>query len=91
MIKPVEGEGFTYSGAARDLLVPFVAVDMYRGWLDAGGSSVSDTLDDNKEFKTGFKGAALGLPSAVGIPTRTYRKRGGSDLSDIAEREEGRP
>ena len=24
------------------------------GWLDAGGSSVSDTLDGNKEFKTGF-------------------------------------
>jgi hypothetical protein len=94
----VEGEGFTYSVAARDLLAPFVAVDMYRGWLDAGGSSVADMLDGNKEFKTGFKGAvlglkgaALGLPSAVGIPSSTYRKRGGSDFSNTAEPTEGRP
>lgn len=46
---------------------------MYKGWLDAGGSSVSDAVDGGKQFKTGFRGAAKGLPSAFGVPSTTYR------------------
>jgi hypothetical protein len=83
--KDAMGEKTTASQMASDLLTPFTLEEMYKAWVDAGGSSVSDTLQ-GKEFKTGFKGAVEGLPSAVGIPTRTYPKRGESlDLSDIAE------
>jgi len=89
--RTVEGEPSTYPGAARDLVVPFVVEGMYRGWRDAGGSSVNDALDGNKPFRTGFKGAAKGLPGFFGVPSSTDRKRGRSDtgepfdLSDIVE------
>ena len=69
--------------------MPFVVDEMYKGWLDAGGSSVSDTLDGGKPFRTGFKGTVKGLPSAVGIPSSTYKRRGQegepSDSSDAPE------
>ena len=52
---------------------------------------MGDVLEGDKEFKTGFKGAAKGLPGALGVPSSTYRKRGrfdadeSLDLSDIVE------
>jgi hypothetical protein len=73
--KNAMGEPVSGGQMASDLLTPFTLEEMYKAWVEAGGSTVSDTLDGNKEFKTGFKGAAKGLPSAVGIPTRTYTNR----------------
>jgi hypothetical protein len=74
---------------ARDLFVPFVVDGMYKGWLDAGGSSVGDVLDGDKEIRTGFRGAAKGLPGFFGFPVSIYKstvpERGKYDLSDIAE------
>jgi hypothetical protein len=57
---------------------------------------LGDVLAGDKDFKTGFKGALKGLPSAVGVPASTYGRRGRYgepvdpagvrfDLSDIAE------
>ena len=86
--KTARGEPFTFGGAARDLLLPFTVEGMYDAWKDAGGSSVGD-VTQGREFKTGVRGAVKGLPSAVGVPTSTYRRRGRYgetlDLSDIAE------
>jgi hypothetical protein len=80
--KTVEGEPFTRSGAARDLLVPFVVDGLYQGWLDAGGSSVSDVVA-GRPVKTAFRGALKGAPSLIGIPSSTYKTktRGGSQQS----------
>jgi hypothetical protein len=72
--KTVEGEPFSYSGAARDLAVPFVVDGMYQAWLDAGGSSVADVAK-GKPVKTAFRGALRGVPSVIGIPSGTYRER----------------
>jgi hypothetical protein len=74
--KTLDGQPFTYSGAARDLTVPFVADGMYQAWLDAGGSSVTDAAK-GKPVKTAFRGALKGVPSVVGIPSSTYKERGG--------------
>jgi hypothetical protein len=72
--KTLEGQPFTYSGAARDLALPFVVDGLYQGWLDAGGSGVGDVVT-GKPVKTAFKGAAHGLPSVIGIPASTYKSR----------------
>lgn len=72
--KTLEGDRPALSNELRDLLTPFTLEEMYKGWLDAGGSSVGDTLTGGKPFRTGFKGAARGLPSAAGIPSATYPK-----------------
>jgi hypothetical protein len=70
---------------AADLLAPFLVGEAYKGWLDAGGSSVGN-VTSGKPLRTGFRGAAKALPSAVGIPSATYPKRGtGFDFSDIAQ------
>jgi hypothetical protein len=82
--RTVEGEPFTYSGAARDLLLQFTVEGMYDGWKSAGGSSVNDALDGNKEFRTGFKGAAKGLPGFFGIPSSVYKGRDGAQTQDSA-------
>lgn len=79
------GEKTITSQSASDLLTPFTLEEMYKAWVDAGGSSVGDTLG-GKEFGTGFTGAVKGLPAAVGVPTRTSPKRGEPlDLSGIVE------
>jgi hypothetical protein len=79
--KTVQGDPFSYSGAARDLAVPFVLDGLYQAWLDAGGSSVGDVVS-GKPVKTAFRGALKGVPSVVGIPSSTYEEhhsdRGGS-------------
>jgi hypothetical protein len=88
--KTLDGNKPALTNEAREALVPFVLEEMYKGWLDAGGSSAGDVMS-GKQFKTGFKGAAKGLPSAAGIPSSTYPKRGHTDaggpfdLSDIIE------
>ena len=65
------------------LLVPFIVEDMYKGWLDAGGSGVGEVIH-GKPFRTGFSSVAIELPSAVCILSATYRPKGGYELSDIA-------
>jgi hypothetical protein len=84
--KTFEGKPFTKSQAAADLVVPFVVEDAYKGWVDAGGSTVSDAVG-GKDFHTAFGGAARGLPGVFGVGTNFYPKRGTKrfDLSDIAE------
>jgi hypothetical protein len=64
----------TYSQAAADLVVPFVVEDAYKGWVDAGGSTVSDVLD-GKEVKTAFGGAARALPGVLGVGVNFYEKK----------------
>jgi hypothetical protein len=71
-----EGEPATYTRAAADLVTPFVVDDFYKGWLDAGGSSVSD-VTSGKEFKTAFKGATRAVPGIFGVGTNFYAKKGG--------------
>ncbi|HEX3560335.1 MAG TPA: M15 family metallopeptidase [Pyrinomonadaceae bacterium] len=80
--KDAMGEKTTASQMASDLLTPFTLEEMYKAWVDAGGSSVGDTLQ-GKEFRTGFKGAAKGLPSAVGVPSSTDKKRGQSETLNL--------
>jgi hypothetical protein len=72
--KTYEGEPATYTKAAADLVVPFVVDDVYKGWVDAGGSSVSD-VGSGQDFKTAFKGAARGVPGVFGVGTNFYPKR----------------
>ncbi|HYY93843.1 MAG TPA: hypothetical protein VE713_04950, partial [Pyrinomonadaceae bacterium] len=87
--KNAMGDKVSGSQMASDLLTPFTLEEMYKAWIDAGGSSVGDTLQ-GKEFKTGFKGAAKGLPSAVGVPTRTYKEQNqGGPREEIRRAVEG--
>jgi hypothetical protein len=72
--KTFEGKAFTYSGAAADLVVPFVVDDMYKGWLDAGGSSVGDVLA-GKDFKPAVGGAARCVPGVFGVGVNFYEKK----------------
>jgi hypothetical protein len=69
------GKPVTRGGVAADLVIPFVADDLYRGWLDAGGSSVSD-VQQGKPFNSAVGGAARGLPGVLGVGTAFYPKKG---------------
>jgi hypothetical protein len=74
------GEEFTRLGAARDLIVPMTVADMYEGWVDAGGSTMTDAYYHAKhggrgpDLKTGLGGAARGLPAALGFGVNFYEK-----------------
>jgi hypothetical protein len=80
--KNFAGQPVTGADVAADLVVPFVVDDLYKGWVDAGGSTLSDvwdggdSWDGGKDFKTAFGGAARGLPGVFGVGTAFYPKRG---------------
>jgi hypothetical protein len=81
--KNFAGQPVTGADVAADLVVPFVLDDLYRGWVDAGGSTLSDvwdggdSWDGGKDFKTAFGGAARGLPGVFGVGTAFYPKKDG--------------
>jgi hypothetical protein len=91
--KTFDGQPFSYTRAAVDQVTPFVVEDLYKGWLDAGGSSVSDVGADMwadvkgeggrrqrtaQNFKTAFGGAARALPGVLGVGTNFYPPKKGS-------------
>jgi hypothetical protein len=71
--KTFEGEPVTKGTIAADLIVPFVVADAYKGWVDAGGSTLTD-VGEGKEFKSAVGGASRALPSVVGVGTNFYEK-----------------
>jgi hypothetical protein len=91
--KDFEGNPSTkLKAAAADLVVPFVVEDMYKGWVDAGGSTLSD-LYRGGELKSAVGGAARALPGVVDMGVKFYPKRGRErkdyDFSLIAEPADG--
>jgi hypothetical protein len=74
--KTFEGAPVTKGTIAADLIVPFVVADAYKGWVDAGGSTLTDAWE-GKEFKSAFGGASRALPGVLGVGVNFYDKTSG--------------
>jgi hypothetical protein len=85
--KNFAGQPVTGADVAADLVVPFVVDDLYRGWVDAGGSSLSDVYA-GKNFKPGIGGAARGLPGVLGAGVAFYPKKDGASSSGTFPRDQ---
>jgi hypothetical protein len=90
---------FTYTEAAADLTVPFVAESVYDGWVASGGSTLGEIDEagargdflrgDFSKVKAGFKYTPAALLSVLGLGVGFYEKP--KDYAEAAERAKIQP
>jgi hypothetical protein len=71
-----EGKPFKWSDEAVEAFTPIFVKDLYEGWLEAGGSSVTEYANSPALLpRPGLSGAAKRLPSFVGVNTQRPPER----------------
>jgi peptidoglycan LD-endopeptidase CwlK len=72
-----DGKPLTARGAVADRLAPLFAQDLYEGWLEEGGFSFGEAVDEVSAGRglklleqTGFTGALKALPAGAGVGVR---------------------
>lgn len=75
--KNFAGKPFSKLQAAADLTLPMTLDSFYQGWVDAGGSTLSEAAAKGyygvgPELQTAFAGGARALPDVGGVPAQFY-------------------